>query len=257
MAVNVSKLSITQVDQIIALNNTGALEFILDEVQDTTLSQSEEKVDITGRGGRKISSLKKNKAVTGSGTNGFIVGGALASMVGSEVTEGVQQKVRITDIKIVDASNTVTVSQTPVGVLGNEIPFIYYKNADGSLGEVLTQGATAAAGVYEVSGTTVTFDTSVDEGTEVVVFYDAMVDAAKISNESDKYSKTLQLYIDCTAEDSCKNQYHVQFQIPRADFSGTFDLTFGGDPSTQAFEFEAMAGGCTGSNALWDMIVFE
>jgi len=257
MAINTEKLTVTQVDMITALDNTGAIEFILDEVQDTTLSQAEEKVDITGRGGRKISSLKKNKTVTGSGTNGFIVGGALASMVGSEVVTGGQQKVRIPDIKAVTAAGTITTKDVPVGVSGNEIPYIYHKNPDGSLGQKLTQGATATPTTYTVSGSTVTFHSTMDEGTEVVAFYDALVNASVISNVSDKYSKTLFLYIDCTAEDSCKNQYHVQFQIPRADFSGTFDIAVGGDGSTQAFEFEALAGGCTGSNALWDMIIFE
>ena len=81
---NIDKFSITSYDQITGFDRVnGSLEMILDELSDFTLAHEEEKVDITGKGGRTISSLKKNKKVTGSGTNGVLSGGALATMVGS------------------------------------------------------------------------------------------------------------------------------------------------------------------------------
>lgn len=254
--VNIEKLSITQVDQIIAYNNANELEFIMDEVQDTTLSQEEEIVDITGRGGRKIGSLKKNKAVTGKGTNGLITGGALSAMLGSDVETGTM-KVRYTDYTLVVKTNKATLAKEPIGSVGTEIVGIYIKNNDGSLGKKFTQDATTGDGKFTYTSNAVTFaDDAVTDGTELVAFYDIEVEAAKVSNESDKYSKTLKLYIDCTAQDTCDNQYHVQFIVPRADFHGTFDIAIGSDPSTLAYEFSALAGGCSGSNNFWDMIVF-
>lgn len=256
--INIDKLSITQVDQITAFDGND-LEFIMDEVTETTLSQEEEITDITGRGGRKIGSLKKNKAVTGKGTNGLIVGGALAAMVGSEVEENEEEKVRYTDTSLKVASNKASIEkkESLVGATGQEIIAVYVKNKDGSLGKKFTQNAAAAAGEFSYSEGEITFNEGeLVDGTELVAFYDIKVKAKKVSNVSDKYSKTLKLYIDCTAQDTCDNQYHVQFIIPRADFHGTFDLTFGGDPSTQDFEFGSLAGGCGGSNSLWDMVVF-
>ena len=256
--INIDKLSITQVDQITAFDGND-LEFIMDEVTETTLSQEEGITDITGRGGRKIGSLKKNKAVTGKGTNGLIVGGALAAMVGSEVEENEEEKVRYTDTSLKVASNKASIEkkESLVGATGQEIIAVYVKNKDGSLGKKFTQNAAAAAGEFSYSEGEITFNEGeLVDGTELVAFYDIKVKAKKVSNVSDKYSKTLKLYIDCTAQDTCDNQYHVQFIIPRADFHGTFDLTFGGDPSTQDFEFGSLAGGCGGSNSLWDMVVF-
>lgn len=256
--INIDKLSITQVDQITAFDGND-LEFIMDEVTETTLSQEEEITDITGRGGRKIGSLKKNKAVTGKGTNGLIVGGALAAMVGSEVEENEEEKVRYTDTSLKVASNKASIEkkESLVGAAGQEIIAVYVKNKDGSLGKKFTQNAAAAAGEFSYAEGEITFNEGeLTDGTELVAFYDIKVKAKKVSNVSDKYSKTLKLYIDCTAQDTCDNQYHVQFIIPRADFHGTFDLTFGGDPSTQDFEFGSLAGGCGGSNSLWDMVVF-
>lgn len=258
MAVDVNKLIITQIDQITAFNNAGELEFIMDELQDATIANSEEKVDITGKGGRKIGSLKKNKAVTLSGTNGLLVGGAVAAMTGTEVEQGTF-KVRVTDVMTVTTDATAT-EKTAVGTVGAEIGTLYKKNSNGSLGEKLTQVAdTPATGEFTYNPATKAiglFTGDVADGSEIVAFYDIEVESAKISNDSEKYSKTLKLYIDVTAQDNCDNAYHGQFIIQRADFNGTFDLVMGSDPTTQAFEAESLAGGCTGSTNLWDLVVY-
>ena len=66
----------------------------------------------------------------------------------------------------------------------------------------------------------------------------------------------LRLTIDGTAEDKCGTIYRIQFRIPKADFSGNFDLALGGDQTVHAFEAESLAGSCGGSGALWDYTVF-
>lgn len=256
--VDVNKLSITQVDQITCFNNANELEFVMDELQDTTIANTEEKTDITGKAGRKIGSLKKNKAVTITGTNGLIVGGAIAAQTGSEVEQG-KFKVRVTDIMTV-TSDTTTTEKEAVGTLGAEIGTLYKKNLNGSLGSKLTQiAATPATGEFTYDPVTkaiTLFAGDITDGEEIVAFYDIEVDAAKISNDSDTYSKTLKMYIDVTAQDNCDNMYHGQFIIPRADFTGNFDFAMGSDPTTHGFEAESLAGGCTGSNKLWDFIVY-
>lgn len=259
MAIDVNKLIITQVDQITAFNNANELEFILDELTATTISNSEEKTDITGKGGRKIASLKKNKAVKITGTNALVVGGAIAAITGTEVESGTY-KVRFTDIIVVNNDKCET-KDTAVGTAGAEIGTIYVKNANGSLGRTLSQNATASKNgefAYDPATKEITFfEGDLKNGEEVVAFYDVEVESAKISNDSEKYGKTLKLYIDITAQDNCDNVYHGQFIIQRADFNGTFDLAIGSEPTTQAFEAESLAGGCTGSSNLWDLIIFQ
>ena len=111
---------------------------------------------------------------------------------------------------------------------------------------------------YTPGGKTFTFFADdIEDGTEIVAFFDVETTATKISNDSETYSKVLNLYVDATAQDNCDNAYHVQIHIPRADFSGEFELTMGGDPSVHAIEVESLAGGCTGSTNLWDFIVFQ
>lgn len=255
MSVDVSKLIITEVAQITAFNNAGELEFIMDEVQNGTIQNSQEKSDITGRNGRKIASLKKNKAVTVSATNGMLVGGALAAQTGTDVEQGTF-KVRITDVMTVK-NNICKTSRTAVGVTGAEIGTIYLKNANGSLGAKMEQDAEAADGKFAYDPTTQEITVSgLADGTEIVAFYDVEVEAAKISNDSESYSKVLKLYIDVVLQDSCDVEYAGQVIIQRADVSGEFELSLGGDSFAHSFEAESLAGGCSGSTNLWDLVVY-
>lgn len=255
--IDVSKLSITEIDQITCFNNAGELEFIMDEIQNGSISNSQEKQDITGRGGRKIGSLKKNKAVTVTATNGLLVGGGLAAQTGTEIEYGTF-KVRVTDVIVVNG-NKGTSAYKAVGTTGNEIGTVYKKNANGSLGDKLTQDAEVSESKfsYNPENKEIQFNEGeIADGTEVVAFYDIEVESAKISNDSEKYSKTLKMYIDVTAQDNCDNLYHGQFIIQRADFSGEFEISIGNDPAVHNIEAESLAGGCSGSTNLWDFIVY-
>ena len=255
MAVDVSKLIITEVAQITAFNNAGELEFIMDEVQNGSIKNSQEKADVTGRNGRKIASLKKNKAVTVSATNGVLVGGALAAQTGTEIEQG-SFKVRITDVMTVNG-NKCSTTKTAAGAAGDEIGTIYTKNANGSLGAKLEQDTAAAAGkvAYDPATKEITVE-GIADGTELVAFYDVEVDAARISNDSERYSKVLKLYIDVVLQDQCDVEYTGQVIIQRADVSGEFELSLGGDSFAHSFEAESLSGGCTGSTNLWDLIVY-
>lgn len=255
MAVDISKLIITEVAQITAFNNAGELEFIMDEIQNGSIQNSQEKSDITGRNGRKIASLKKNKAVTVSATNGVLVGGVLAAQTGTEIEQGTYN-IRITDVMTVK-DNTCKTSKAAVGVTGAEIGAVYVKNANGSLGARLEQDAAAAEGKFKYDPATqeITFS-GIADGTEMVALYDVKVEAAKISNDSEKYSKVLKLYIDVVLQDSCDVEYAGQVIIQRADVSGEFELSLGGENFAHSFEAESLAGGCTSSTNLWDLVIY-
>ena len=258
--INVDKLNIQTIDQITCFNNANELEFIMDEIQNGTISNTQEKSDLTGKGGRKIGSLKKNKGVTVSATNGYIVGGALAVQVGTDVEYG-KFKVRISDIITVNTNKGKSTSKA-VGTVGNEIGTVYLKNTDGTLGKKFTQDVVAATeGKFTYkpdTGEIEFYDSDVPNGSEIVAFYDVEVEAAKITNDSEKYSKTLKMYMDVTVNDACDNLYHGQFIIPRADFNGEFNLEMGSDPAVHNIEAESLVNSCSGTaGKLWEFIVFE
>ena len=76
--VNVNELTITSLEEIIAYNLGGEYLWTIDELQNTTICNTQDKVDITGKQGRKLNSLKRNKAVKVSGTNGMLSLGMIA-----------------------------------------------------------------------------------------------------------------------------------------------------------------------------------
>lgn len=251
--INTERLSITSVELIHGYNNAGECEFILDEVQSATVSNTEEKVNITGKSGRVLGSLKKNKAVKVTGSNGLICGGMMAAQTGGEVTESANTIVRATEILTV-SGNSATLTGTPADT--NSIK-VYKKKPNGTLGTLLTAAASdePTQGEYKLSGSSITVSAS-DQISELVCFYDREVKAAMVSNISDSYSKTLMVYMDCLASDPCGGLYRVQFVFPRADFTGNFDLAIGENPAVHSFEFESVAGGCGGRANLWDFIIF-
>ena len=152
--VNTDKLIITSVDQITAYNNANELEFIMDELQDTTISNTQDNTDITGKNGTPIARLKRNKAVTISGNNGFLVGGVIAAQTGADVETG-SFTVRTMEILTV-ADNAVTLTNDPEGAPGAEIVAVYKRNQNGTLGTKFEQDTTASTGKFSYTSKTIT-----------------------------------------------------------------------------------------------------
>lgn len=260
--VNVSDLTITSLETITAFDvATGDYKFTLDELQNATIAQGQETTDITGKGGRKLNTLKKNKTVTISGSNGLISGGLLEVQTGGKF-ENKNTEVLWVDYLTVDASHEATTAYKAIGTAGAEIEGLVVKDSNGIPTSELEQASTASAGkfAYDPSTKKLSFHTDITEGTEIMVTYKRKIKADVLSNMSDTYSGKCTLYIDAFAEDKCARVYRVQFFIPKADFSGEFSIELGGDQAVHSFETSSLAGGCgigeVGSGLLWTYTVF-
>jgi len=244
---DINDLTIATLDTIDAFElTTGAYLFTLDELQKASIHQTQDKTDITGKQGRKLSSFKKNKAVTVSGDNGIVSGGLMEMQTGCKFENKITE-VMWTDYQIVTGDKAQTAYRA-VGTTGNEIETVYVKNTDGTLGKKLTQNATVAAGqfTYDPASKELAFNAGeIPDSTEVVVYYKRRIQASVLNNMSDKYSGKCSLYINGTAEDKCGNVYRLQFFIPKADFNGEFTIDMGGDQTIHSFEAESLSGaGC-------------
>lgn len=254
---NINDITITSLETITAFDIvTGNYKFTLDELQNATVAQSQESTEITGKAGRKLATLKRNKAVTISGTNGLVSGGLLEMQTGGTF-ENKATEVLWTDYLTVTDGAAATAYKA-VGTTGAEIEALYVKNADGTLGTALEQGDAVAAGVFTYAPATkaLAFHTDVVNGTEIVVYYKRKIQADVLENESDNYSGKCALFIDALAEDKCSNVYRIQFYIPKADFSGEFSFEMGDNQTVHAFEAEALAGACGAGGALWTYTIF-
>lgn len=260
---NVNDITITSLDIITAYSLAGVPRFILDELQDAQISNTQEKEDVTGKSGRKLNSLKKNKSVTVSGTNGLLSAGLLEAQTGGEFSHETATPVEWSESLTIN-SNAATTSYKAVGTTGAEITALYVKDASGAASTKLEQAATAAEGKFAYAPATkaLTFaEGGYADGTEIIVFYVRNIAGDVLNNNSEKFSEKLRLIIDATAEDKCSNVYHLQIEIPKADFSGDFDIQMGDSQATHAFEAVSLAAaaGCTTSGKggnLWTWTIF-
>ncbi len=255
--VNLADLTITELVYINAFDlTTGEFKFCLSELQNAKIANTQEKTDITGRQGRKLNSLKKNKAVVVSGSNGLVSNGLLATQVGSEFVES-DEAVIMWPEDVTVTGNAATITYAPVGTVGNEIAYVYIKNASGVVTQTLEQNAAGGAGSFTFDPATkkLTF-TDIEDGTAAVVYYKRAVKGSVLTNYSDKYSGKAELFIDALAEDSCANVYRVQFHVFKADFNGDFDFEMGDNQTVHSFEAEALAGACNTAGELWTYTVY-
>lgn len=254
---NINDITITSLETITAFDiATGNYKFSLDELQNATIAQSQESTEITGKQGRKLNTLKRNKAVTVSGTNGLVSGGLLEVQTGSNF-ENKTTEVLWTDYLTVN-SNAAKTSWKAVGTKGAEIENIFIKNADGTLGDPLEQNSTVSEGKFTYNPDTkaLGFHTNVADGTEIVVYYKRKISADVLEDRSDTYSGKASLFIDALGEDRCANVYRIQFYIPKADFSGEFSFEMGDNQTVHAFEAEALAGACGSSGQFFTYTIF-
>lgn len=250
-------ITITSLETITAFGITsGEYLFTLDELQNTSIAQAQESTEITGKAGRKLNSLKRNKTVTISGANGLVSGGLLEMQTGSKF-ENKATNVMWTDYITVSGSGTYTTYKA-VGTSGSEIIGLYIRNNDGTLGAKLEQDDAASAGhfAYNPETRALSLYSDIEAGTELVAYYERKITADTLTNQSDVYSGKCALYIDALAEDKCANVYRVQFFIPKADFNGEFTFEMGDNQTVHNFEAEALAGACGLGGTLWTYTVF-
>lgn len=261
--VNLNDLSITSFETVMGCNiNGGAFRFMLDEMQNLTISNTQENTNLTGRGGRTIGMLKRNKAVNITGTNGMVSIGLVEVETGSKAETNVVTTVKVPDYIQVDSEGKLATTFVATGTAGNEIGELYVKDGAGVVVKTLTQAATAAEGKFAYDPTTkaITFASGeLKKGDNVTVYYKRKINAdVVVKNISENYAEKLELYIDAIAEDKCKNQYRVQFFVPYADFTGNFDFAMGDSQTVQNFEATSLASACSidGSSLFWTLTVF-
>ena len=260
MSVNSNKYIVQTMERISFFDlENGVCQFVVDDLQEANMTNEQETVYATGKNGVKIGSADRNKASRITATNGAIVDGVMAMQVGSEVVVGETLVPKHLFMITTEDGSKFSLTIPPVGEVGNEIPYIYKRNVDGTVGASFAIGTDFQ---YDPETKEVTLPEGKFAAGEVVyLFYDIKVkDAKKISNDEDKFSKTGMLIADIFAKDICSEKsYYGKIIYPKAKASGNFELAFGNDPSVQNMEFEALSGGCstTSSKRLWDFIVFD
>ena len=253
MALNFDKYAIASIDSITGFDlSTKECIFILDEIKDATLEGAAETVWSTGKEGRRLSAMKRNKTCSISANNGFIVGGLLAQTIGDgspeeDFTSATILMPAFERIEV-GSGNTVETAFEAEGTTGSEIAFIYKANKDGSQGAKYPQAATASATAfaYDPDDKEITLPTGVfTEGDVVIVFYDYKTKGRKYSNKSDTYAGDVYLVVDVLVKDICDGSLqHSKLVMPKVTIDDNFSFAFGNDMAVQAFRAEANSSIC-------------
>lgn len=257
--VTIDNNTLTQIDMVAGLVNNYSL-FELDEITNFALNNTEEIKEITGKGGTVLNTQKTNKAVSGSGTNGLLSGGLMSVQTGSEETNKNIIIKYFEDSVEVTSDDTFTLTKTPVGTTGSEVPYIVVEKADGTK-KKLEQAVSESEGKYSVSGKTITFNTGeVKKGDKITAYYDVKITddkAVQIVNTGDKFSGEVELVITGLAKNNCGVESEFQLIIYRADFVGNWDLEIGDNQTVHKFEFKSLKNACSKSKAFWAFTIFD
>lgn len=231
---------------------------ILDEIKNVSLSNSEESTDVTGKNGEVLFTLKKNKAVQGSGSSGYISGSLMSLQTGSDATVGKIKLRKRESIKFAASDTTVTLAEKAVGTAGGEI-LSCLVTIDGEETSTKYGQATAAdADKFSYADGTITLPTGTNSKAGTVeVVYEYEKDGASIGNRSDTYGKTTHTFINCLGKNVCDEVYFIQIEIYRADWSSNFNFDLGGDGVEHPFEFKSLVDKCSGNSKFWDFKVYK
>lgn len=232
---------------------------ILDEIKNITLSNSEDSADVTGKNDTVLFTIKKNKAVEGSGSSGYISGSLLSLQTGSDPVSG-KIKFRKREVISFEKSATeVTTTETAVGTAGSELLNVLI-TVDGTTTKYEQASSEDTTHVAYASGTkkiTLPTDVATDAGT-IEVVYEYEKDGASVGNSADTYGKTTHTFINCLGKNTCDETYFIQIEIYRCDWNANFDFDMGGDGVEHPFQFKSLVDKCgVGNSKFWDFKVYK
>lgn len=233
----------------------GKVLYSVDYATDVKVSTSSERLDIRGgQGNYLLHSADHTKSGNFASTLPLVDIEALASMTGKPLTTGATQ-VPHDEILIASATNTITLSQTPItGSLK-----IYKLDGERDMGVEQTLGTPATVeNNFSISATTVTLNvTTAPQGTKFKVVYDytTAATAKKITVTANDFPG----YVRVTGEGLWTDQvsgltYPVKFDVKRAKVKPNFEWTMkAGEATTIPFEYDLYPV----TNATGDKVFFE
>lgn len=232
---------------------------VLDELKNIQLTGSAEVVWADGADGAHLVGFDVNKVSALNATNGAIDEGYLSLQTGDSmktITNGTG--VLFTEILTVKTADTLITTHKAHGATGNEIAFVYPVDETGAPDRAnkLTQAATASVDKFAYAPATKTISFSTGKapvGTKFYVeYHPKFTKYEEMSNDTDKFSDTGVVYVDCWFTDICtKKDVPLQLYLESGKISGEIDLSFGDQAAVQNINIEATTS--CGSKSLWKL----
>ena len=215
-------------------NVTGEARWALNQPENFNLKVTTDKQEVVDALGTPVQEFYRGKKGEATGQASFLNLTLLAEQSGSEkivAAAGTKMDTpvweEITVTKVQETSG-LTLRETPMGLEGSEIGFIYVMSNDGTIQTKYKQGATANTTDFQVTGKTVKLPTPVKEGARVWVPYTAAVQSGVgLDNNADKFPKAGRFVLEVLGHDVCDAEtvYYAYVVCPNAELASDIDLT--------------------------------
>lgn len=245
----------------------GEAKFRLNQIQNPSLSNTGETVDIMDNTGVMIAQLDRNKGATFSGENALKNMQLFAAQAGTELeAASAGTPIVVPAYDIVDTVSGTTeypLSHTPVD---GAFDGVYVLTAGGSLGKKLTMDTSAGKDKFAYAEGKVTVVLGADgtcEAGESLIFmydYEEQDKAVQFVNYSDQFSKPMRAVFEIIAHEACAmdQKIYVLLEFPNVKLSSSFDLDMNPD-AAQPFELQCMIDYCANNKdkKLYRLIVVD
>lgn len=246
---------------------SGDAKLRLNQVQNPSLSNTGETVDIMSNTGVMIAQLDRNKGATFSGENTLKNMQLFATQAGTNLEEASAGKpIVVPAFDIVETVNGTTEYQLKHAPIDGTFDGVYVLTAGGNLGKKLTLDTSAGKDkfAYSESKVTVAFgaEGTCEAGDSLIFMYDyeEQTKAVQFVNYADQFSSPMRVVLEILAHEACNVQekIYVLLEFPNAKLSSSYDLDLNPD-AAQPFELQCMVDYCAkeSEKKLYRLIVVD
>lgn len=258
MAHNLNNIIVDRVLRGIFTDKDDNIIFSLNQIQDLSLNQTSESMEVTDAFGVSIMELMRSKALEASANNAIYDFGLLAAQYGTEkVTATAEEKIVVPAMESFEVEGTeYTLNHTPVAAP----TAIYELNGDSTLGAKYEAGTAASATEFVYEAGKITLPTGVQTGSEMFVMYEYESDSAvEVVNSAKNFAKMGKMTFECLVYDVCdpETKIFAFLILPRFQLSNDFDWSIGGDNQQHAFSGKAHVDYCSRDKKMVRVVIVD
>ena len=249
---------------------TGALNWLINDVKDPSLKTSADSTVATDALGSTVATIYKAKKAQLTGSNAFFSLSLTAAQYGtSKKVASASAKLVTPKTEIITVgetagtkNTTITLAQTPYGkVAGSEIPFIYIREANKSIGTSYAVATVASATNFSITGKVITLPTATEitSDTIIIVFYEyETASAISVANNANDIPKSGVAKMSCVFADPCdiSKEYFGWIVSDNAQLTPESEIAFKTD-GEHAFTIDFNKAYCSNDGTLFTIIIPE
>jgi hypothetical protein len=259
MAHNLNNIIVDRVLRGVFTDKEDNIIFSLNQVQDLSLNQTSESMEVTDAFGVSIMELMRSKALEASATNAIYDFGLLAAQYGTDKKE-IGETIVVPAMETFEVEGTTYTLKHAADVVEAPVA-IYELNGDSTLGKKYAKIDTApTADGFTYADGVISLPTGLAEKTEMFVMYEyESKNAIEIINSANNFAKMGKMTFEILAYDVCDPETKLfgYMILPRFQLSNDFDWSIGGDTQEHAFSGRAHVDYCSKDKQMLQVVIVD